>query len=186
MLHPFRHFVLRPMSASPHPRRVYTVADRMEELVHRWTLLALGALLTGCGQQIAPDEASVAAQGVGPAGRALESAVERVIPSLSNPVVAAALSSELKRLNNALEAGSAGARGALRLEHRRGRGQAGGDQDGVADSAVTTERAEKEEAESANLSAFFRLFRLFRLFRPVTASDARRGAGPPSCTPPGG
>lgn len=96
------------MSASPHPRRVYTVADRMEELVHRWTLLALGALLTGCGQQIAPDEATVAAQGMGPAGRALESAVERVIPSLSNPVVAAALSSELKRLNNALEAGSAG------------------------------------------------------------------------------
>jgi hypothetical protein len=80
----------------------------MERLVHRWTLLALGALLAGCGQQVAPDEATVAAQAASPAGQALEGAVERVIPSLSNPVVAAALSSELKRLSNALEAGSAG------------------------------------------------------------------------------
>jgi hypothetical protein len=81
----------------------------MEKLVHRWTLLALVSLLAGCREEVAPlEEATVAAQGAGPAGRALEGAVERVIPSLSNPVVAAALSSELKRLSNALEAGSAG------------------------------------------------------------------------------
>lgn len=96
------------MSASPYPRRVYTVADRMEKLVHRWTLLALVSLLAGCGEEVAPDRATVTAQGADSAGRALEGAVERVIPSLSNPVVAAALSSELKRLNNALEAGSTG------------------------------------------------------------------------------
>lgn len=77
--------------------------------MHRWILLALVSLLAGCREKAAPSgDATLGAEGTGPAGRALEGAVEHVIPGLSNPVVAAALSSELKRLSNALEAGSAG------------------------------------------------------------------------------